>query len=162
MLQPLDPRILSALVRDDDDADSIFIPQAKRRLNEDRNLSLGVQLSLELYGRFKAQLYQDKAPNDDNRKGAERWHIRFRVRMQCRYTASFSNHHLYRALPLVTSASVPRPLKVLSIFMCSISLFFQSGSLIALRIGNPCSNGCGNMVTSAKSLDPYPSSTLEE
>lgn len=81
MLPPLDSRVLSALVRDGDYADSEFLGQAKSRLNKDRNLCLGVLLLLWTYGRFLAQLYQDKAPLGDNRKGADSWNIQFRVCM---------------------------------------------------------------------------------
>lgn len=81
MLPPLNPRILTALVCDGDKLDNEFIIQGKRRLNRDRNLSLGVLMLLETCGRFGAQLYQDVAPMSNNRKGADSWHIRFRVCM---------------------------------------------------------------------------------
>ena len=80
MLPPLDKSILDALVRDGDDAGSWMISQAKNCLNIDRNLSLGVLMLLAPYGRFLAQLYQDEAPLDSDKKGADSWHIGFRVR----------------------------------------------------------------------------------
>lgn len=62
MLLSLDPYVWRVLVFGDDDADSEFIIQAKRRLDIDRNLSAGVLLILQTYGRFLAQLYQDRVP----------------------------------------------------------------------------------------------------
>ena len=79
MLPPLDTRILNALVRDGDDAGSWMIRQAKHCLNIDRNLSLGLLMLLSTYGPFLAQLYQDEAPLDTNKRGADSWHIGFRV-----------------------------------------------------------------------------------
>ncbi len=81
MLPPLNPRFLNALGCDGDDASSWMIRQAKDELNIDRNLSLGVLLLLETYARFTAQLHQDEAPSYRNRKGADSWHIQFRVRV---------------------------------------------------------------------------------
>ena len=100
MLPPLDSRILSALVcDDDDDADSEFVIQAKRRLKTDRNLSLGVLLLLQTYGRFLAQLHQDRVPMYHERWGADSWHIAFRVRMPWQMSVSSTNGHLFTQDP---------------------------------------------------------------
>lgn len=80
MLPPLDTAIVDALVRDGDDGGSWMISQAKDCLNIRRNLSLGVLMLLAPYGPFLAQVYQDEAPLDSNRKGADSWHIGFLVR----------------------------------------------------------------------------------
>lgn len=96
MLPPLDPRVLSAPgCDDDDDADSQLIIQAKRRLNTDRNLSVGVLLLLQTYAPFLAQLHQDRAPNHHHRKGADSWHIRFRVRIRAGESVSLANGSIY-------------------------------------------------------------------
>lgn len=79
MLPLLETRILDALVRDGDDAGSWMIRQAKRCLNIDRNLSLGILMLLSTYGLFSAEIYQNEAPLDTDKKGADSWHIGFRV-----------------------------------------------------------------------------------
>ena len=83
MIPPLDPRILSQLLRDavcfGADADHLLVEMAKRALNENRNLSGGVLCLLETYGAFKAQLWPYDIPLSHNVRGAKSWHIRFRV-----------------------------------------------------------------------------------
>ena len=160
MIEPLDPRILSALARDHDDDDNKYVPMAKRCLNEHRNLSGGVSHLLETYKAFQAQLWQHDIPCGHER-GADSWHIEFRVCTQYQSTASSPNHRLQRILPSATSASIPRPLKVSSMFMCATSLSSQSAYSTILKIGKQCSNGCGSTVTDAKSLDLYPNSILK-
>ena len=82
MIEPLDPRILSALTRDHDDDDNKYVPMAKRCLNEHSNLSGGVSHLLETYKAFQAQLWQHDIPCGHER-GADSWHIEFRVCAQC-------------------------------------------------------------------------------
>ena len=91
MLPPLDTGIVNALVRDGDDAGSWMISQAKDCLNIHRNLSLGVLMLLSPYGPFLAQLYQDEAPLDSSKKGADSWHIGFRVRLPEGKVANLTN-----------------------------------------------------------------------
>ena len=136
MIEPLDSRILSALAcDDDDDNDNTFVPMAKRSLNENRNLSGGVSCLLETYKAFKAQLWQDEPPDADNKKGADSWHIRFRVYTQCQSTASLANYRSQRILHLATFASILRPLKLSSMFMYAKSLSSLSASSTTLKTG---------------------------
>ena len=160
MIEPLNPRILSALVRDDDDGDNKYVPMAKRCLNENRNLSGGVSHLLDTYKAFQAHLWQHDIPCGHER-GADSWHIEFLVCTQCKSSASSPNHALQRILLLATSASILRPSKVSSMFMYEKSLTSHSASSTILKTGKQCSNGCGSMVIGARSLDLYPSSILK-
>ena len=90
MIEPLDPRILSALVRDHDDCDNKYVPMAKRCLNERRNLSGGVSHLLNTYKAFQAHLWQHDIPCGHER-GADSWHIEFLVCTQCQSTTSSAN-----------------------------------------------------------------------
>ena len=98
MIEPLDPRILSALLRDDDDDGNKYVPMAKRCLNENRNLSAGVSHLLDTYKAFQAHLWQHDIPCGHER-GADSWHIEFLVRTQCQFTASSTNHRAAKDPP---------------------------------------------------------------
>ncbi|KAM0805769.1 hypothetical protein BDR22DRAFT_182480 [Usnea florida] len=76
MIEPLNPRILSALLRDYDDDENKYVPMAKRCLNEHRNLSAGVSHLLDTYKAFQAHLWQHDIPCGHER-GADSWHIEF-------------------------------------------------------------------------------------
>ena len=91
MLPPLDTGIFNALVRDGDDAGSWMVRLAKNCLNINRNLSLGVHMLLSTYGPFLAQLYQNKAPLDSDKKDDDSWNIGFRVLVPCGKTASLTD-----------------------------------------------------------------------
>lgn len=79
MIDPLNPHILTALVSDGDDADYLLIKSAKRFLNEDRNLSSGLRALLQSYPQFLSELWQHDIPDRNKKKGADSWHIAFRV-----------------------------------------------------------------------------------
>ena len=87
MLLSFDPYVWRVLVCGDDDADFEFIIQVKGRLDIVRDLSVGVLLILQTYGRFLAQLYQDRVPMYQYKKGADGWHIRFRecIHWRCQW-----------------------------------------------------------------------------
>lgn len=135
MIEALDSRVLSALMRHGGDDENLFVTMAKRSLNESRNLSGGVLCLLETYGAFTAQLWPHHIPCGDNTRGPDSWHIQFRVCTQCQSTASSANHRPQRILLLATFASILRPLKVSSMFMCATSLSSLSASSTTLEIG---------------------------
>ena len=82
MLRPLDPLKLSALVCDDYQGGLFVDPvvEAKKFLNEYRNLSSGLMRLLGIWPAFDACLYQHEAPDKHEMKGAREWHILFGVR----------------------------------------------------------------------------------
>ena len=79
MIHPLDPCTLSAFFRGREKSDSFTLDQAKRCMNEDRNLSQGVRMLLGLHPWFQPRLYQKEVPMDDELEGAKDWHVRFNV-----------------------------------------------------------------------------------